>query len=171
MTLNFKKEGDIILLIGQQQNDIGCSEYLHKLKQVEYSPAPHFDLDEEFKVQQFVSDIIKERMIESAHDISEGGLAITLIESGLNNNLGFKVSAKEPARKDAFWFGEAQSRVVVSVKTTKLHSIIDKANAAGIAITELGPVTAGSIEVNHINWGNIAGWKNLYDTAIEKLLN
>lgn len=171
MTLNFKKEGDIILLIGQQQNDIGSSEYLHKLKRVEYSTVPHFDLDEEFKVQQFISDIIKERLIESAHDISEGGLAITLLESGFNNDLGFTVSANEPARKDAFWFGEAQSRVIVSVLADKLSAILEKAKTAGISITQLGVVSSGAINVNNINWGSIIDWKNQYDTAIEKLLN
>ena len=93
MTLNFKKVGDVIVLIGAQQNDIGSSEYLHKLKKVEYSPAPHFDLDTEFNVQQLVATLIKNKNIVSAHDISEGGLAITLLESGFTSNLGFEVSA------------------------------------------------------------------------------
>lgn len=171
MTLNFKQAGDIILLIGEQQNDIGSSEYLHKLKSVEYSPAPHFDLDEEYRIQSFVSAIIKEKLIQSAHDISEGGLAVTLLESGFNNNLGFAVSATEPARKDAFWFGEAQSRVVVSVTPQQAAILKQKAAAAGIAITELGSVSTGNIEVNGISWGSIVEWKDKYDTAIEKLLN
>jgi phosphoribosylformylglycinamidine synthase len=91
MTLNYKNEGDIIVLIGEQKNDIGCSEYLHKLRGVEYSPAPIFDLDNEFKVQALVADLIKQKMIHSAHDISEGGLAVTLLEKGFYSNLGFNV--------------------------------------------------------------------------------
>jgi phosphoribosylformylglycinamidine synthase len=74
MTLDYKNAGDVIVLIGEQQNDIASSEYLHKLKGVEYSPAPHFELDEEFAVQKFVASIIHEKLINSAHDISEGGL-------------------------------------------------------------------------------------------------
>ncbi len=171
MTLNFKKEGDIIVLIGNQKNDLGSSEYLHKLKSVEYSPAPDFDLDQEYKVQAFVSDIIKARLVQSAHDISEGGLAITLLESGFTCDLGFAVNAIEPARKDAFWFGEAQSRVVVSVSKDQLAALLQKASAAGITVTELGTVTSGSIQVNGADWGTITSWKNKYDTAIEKLLN
>jgi phosphoribosylformylglycinamidine synthase len=171
MTLNFKNEGDVIVLIGDQKNDIGCSEYLHKLKAVEYSPAPDFNLDHEFKIQSFVTAIIKERMIQSAHDISEGGLAITLLESGFTNDLGFVVNAVEPARKDAFWFGEAQSRVVVSVSKDKLAGLLQKAKADGITVAELGTVSAGDIQVNGSSWGNISSWKNKYDTAIEKLLN
>ena len=94
MTLDFKNEGDVIVLIGEQKNDIGCSEYLHKIKGVELSPAPYFDIDEEFAVQKFVSSIIKEKIIISAHDISEGGLIVALLESGFNRNLGFDVNAK-----------------------------------------------------------------------------
>ncbi|MCX6205214.1 MAG: phosphoribosylformylglycinamidine synthase subunit PurL [Bacteroidetes bacterium] len=171
MTLNFKKEGDVIVLIGDQKNDIGSSEYLHKLKGVEYSPAPDFDLEQEYQVQAFVTAIIKERLVQSAHDISEGGLAITLLESGFTNDLGFVVNAQESARKDAFWFGEAQSRVVVSVRKEKLATLIQQANLAGITVTELGTVSAGDINVNGEAWGNITSWKDKYDTAIEKLLN
>jgi len=159
MTLNFKNEGDTILLIGDQKNDIASSEYLHKLKAVEYSPAPDFNLDHEFKIQSFVASIIKDKLIQSAHDISEGGLAITLLESGFTNNLGFTVAANEPARKDAFWFGEAQSRVVVSVAKDKLATILTKAKTDGVTITELGTVTAGDIQVNGNSWGNISSWK------------
>ncbi len=171
MTLNFKNEGDIIVLIGDQKNDINSSEYLHKLKSVEFSPAPDFDLDHEYNVQAFVSAIIKDRLIQSAHDISEGGLAITLLESGFTNDLGFIVNAKEPARKDAYWFGEAQSRVVVSVSKDNLSTLLQNAKNAGITTTELGTVSAGSINVNGADWGNISNWKLKYDTAIEKLLN
>jgi phosphoribosylformylglycinamidine synthase subunit PurL len=171
MTLNFKKEGDSILLIGDQKNDINSSEYLHKLKKVEYSPAPDFDLDQEFKVQLFVTSIIKEKLIQSAHDISEGGLAITLLESGFTNDLGFVVNASETTRKDAYWFGEAQSRIVVSVSKDRLAALLQKAKEAGVTTTELGTVSAGEIKVNGTVWGNISDWKNKYDTAIEKLLS
>jgi len=171
MTLNFKNVGDTIVLIGQQQNDIGSSEYLHKLNAVEYSPTPYFDLEEEFKVQQFVTAIIKEKLIESAHDISEGGLAITLLESGFHSNLGFNISATESIRKDAYWFGEAQSRVVVSINEKQLEKLTALAVQAGISITTLGTVTDGSISINENNWGTITEWKEKYDTAIEKLLN
>jgi phosphoribosylformylglycinamidine synthase II len=171
MTLNYKQEGDVIMLIGKQQNDIGSSEYLHKLRKTEYSPAPYFNIDEELAVQNFVASIIKNKLIQSAHDISEGGLAITLIESGFNNNLGFSVSAKTNLRKDAYWFGEAQGRVVVSCTKENAERLTQNAKSANIEILQLGTVTAGNIEVNGGNWGSISDWKNKYDTAIEKLLN
>lgn len=170
MTMDFKTEGDLILLIGQQQNDIGSSEYLHKLKKTEFSPAPYFNLEEELVMQQLVADIIKAKLINSAHDISEGGLAITLLESGFNQNLGFTVAAETDLRKDAYWFGEAQGRVVVSCSAQQAETVMQKARAAGVTITQLGTVSAGNIEVNGENWGSIGAWKEKYDTAIEKLL-
>jgi phosphoribosylformylglycinamidine synthase len=171
MTLNFKKEGDVIVLIGAQQNDIGSSEYLHKLKKVEYSPAPHFDLDTEYKVQQLVASLIKNKSIVSAHDISEGGLAITLLESGFTSNLGFEVSAAAAGfRTDAYWFGEAQSRVVVSCGAEQVALVEQAAAAAGVAVSVLGKVTSGAVQVGAENWGSIEDWKNKYDTAIERLI-
>lgn len=171
MTLNFKEAGDHIFLVGQQQNDIASSEYLHKLKAVEFSPAPHFNLEEEYAVQSLVTNLIKNKLIQSAHDISEGGLAITLLESGFYSNLGFEVNVVEGMRKDAFWFGEAQSRVVVSVKAADLAAFKQAAEVAAISITDLGQVSAGQITVNGSSWGSITDWKNKYDTAIEKRLN
>lgn len=171
MTLNFKEAGDHIFLIGQQQNDIASSEYLHKLKAVEFSPAPYFNLEEEFSVQALLTNLIKNKLVESAHDISEGGLAITLLESGFYSNLGFEVNAVEDMRKDAFWFGEAQSRVVVSVKAENLAAFKQAAETAAISISQLGLVSAGQISVNGTNWGSITDWKNKYDSAIEKRLS
>ena len=170
MTLHFKNAGDTIVLIGQQHNDIASSEYLHKLKKVQYSPAPYFNLDEEYNTQQFVYDLIQKKKINSAHDISEGGLLITLLESGFAGNKGFNVDPSIEIRKDAYWFGEAQGRIVVSVITNTLESLLNDAKAAGIACSTVGTVTEGSIEVSGENWGDINGWKEKYDTAIEKMI-
>jgi phosphoribosylformylglycinamidine synthase len=171
MTLDFKEEDDVIVLIGAQQNDISSSEYLHKIKNVEFSPAPYFEIDEEYNVQQFISSIIKEKLIQSAHDISEGGLIVTLLEKGFNRDLGFDVNVDTTGfRNDAYWFGEAQSRVVVTCSKQKAESLKHKAESLNIAFTELGSVTSSAIKVNGENWGSISEWKEKYDTAIEKLL-
>ncbi len=170
MTLHFKNAGDTIVLIGQQHNDIASSEYLHKLKKVQYSPAPYFNLDEEYNIQQFVYELIQKKKINSAHDISEGGLIITLLESGFAGNKGFNVDPSIEMRKDAYWFGEAQGRIVVSVNTNALDTLLNDAKAAGIACSIVGTVTESDIEVSGENWGDINGWKEKYDTAIEKMI-
>jgi phosphoribosylformylglycinamidine synthase subunit PurL len=169
MTLDFKAAGDAIFLIGKPSEDIGSSEYLHKIRKVEFSPAPAFDLDEEYTMQQLVASLIADKLIESAHDVSEGGLFITLIESCFNKMVGVDVVANDyNLRKDGFWFGEAQGRVVVSVKSTKLEYF--KRAVGNHPHEELGYVTTGSVEIDGMNWGHITDWKATYDTAIEELL-
>ena len=169
MTMNFRNEGDLIFLIGKSSGDINSSEYLQKVKGVEFSPAPEFDINTEHEMQQVLASVIKQGLIESAHDVSEGGLFITLLESSFNNNLGFDVVASDyNIRKDGFWFGEAQSRVVVSIKAGKEQAF--KKAMGSHPYEELGVVTSSSIEVDGQEWGNISDWKYEYNTAIEKLL-
>ncbi len=171
MTMDYKAPGDFIVLIGEQRNDIASSEYLHKIRGVEYSPAPAFNLFEEYQVQQFVAGAIRNKQILSAHDISEGGLIVTLIEKGFNRNLGFAVEASVSGRNDAYWLGEAQSRVVVTCSAEQLAELQGDAMEKGIGCTVIGKVTDGAISVNGADWGNIAAWKNKYDTAIENIIN
>jgi phosphoribosylformylglycinamidine synthase II len=169
MTLDFKAEGDVIFLIGQSTADLGSSEYLHKLHKVEYSPAPYFDLEEEFVLQQTIASLIKQKLIASAHDVSEGGLFTTLLEASFNNNLGFDVVANDSnIRKDAYWFGEGQSRVVVTVKEEQVAAF--KKALGNHPYAELGVITNGSVEVDGMEWGTVLSWKEKYDTAIENLL-
>lgn len=170
MTLNFKDDGDTIILIGEQQNDIASSEYVHKIKNVEFSPAPHFNLDEEFAVQKFTASLIAEHLIKSAHDISEGGLLVTLMECGFPANMGFEAINNADIRKDAFWFGEAQSRIVISCTANNVQEIKHKAASAGIPVQIIGKVTSGNININNNDWGNITTWKHAYKTAIEKMI-
>jgi phosphoribosylformylglycinamidine synthase subunit PurL len=170
MTLDFKEEGDVIFLIGKSGNDINSSQYLIKICGIEFSPAPHFELEEEFALQQKVTELIKSGLIESAHDVSEGGLFVTLLESGFPRNLGFDVVAADyDIRKDAQWFGEKQSRIVVSVKSEKLSDF--KKLMGNHSYEELGIVTGNSVEVDGMEWGTIDWWKEKYDTGIENYLS
>jgi phosphoribosylformylglycinamidine synthase len=170
MTLDYKEEGDLLYMLGESRDDINSSEYLHKLHKVEFSPAPHFDLQEEVRLQKTVSKLIRGSVIASAHDISEGGLFITLCESGFNRGLGFDVKMSKQIRKDAWLFGEAQSRVVVSVTADQEEKMLDILSSHGVPFEKLGTVTGGSVNVDGENWGNIETWKERYDTAIEQFL-
>lgn len=169
LTLGFKNEGDHIFLVGRSQNCIGSSEYLHKIKGVEFSPAPNFDLQEEKSLHQKITELNKSSMILSAHDVSEGGLIVTLLESAFINDLGFDVSsAYDAIRKDAYWFGEAQSRVVVSVEAGKVDSF--KSMMGNHPYEFLGTVTSGDVKVEGESWGDIESWKDRYDSSIANLL-
>ena len=167
MTLDFKTPGDIIYLIGESKGDINSSEYLHKICGVEFSPAPYFDLDEEFNVHKIITDLIKNKLIKSAHDVSEGGLFVALAESSFNRDLGFTVTQNKTAiRKEAYWFGEAQGRVVVSVSEKKVNEL--EKFLGQRSFEKLGQVTNSNVEIDGESWNDISYWKEKYDTAIEK---
>lgn len=171
MTLNFQAAGDVIYMLGTAQNDIGSSEYIHKILGEEFSNCPHFNLEEEFTLQQTVSALIGKKLLKSAHDISEGGLAICLLESGFAGNKGFAINVThEGNRSDAYWFGEAQSRVVVSISAQAQQDFEAEITSRGVAFTLLGRVTEGSISVQNEDWGSISSWKNTYDNAIAEIL-
>jgi phosphoribosylformylglycinamidine synthase subunit PurL len=169
MSLGFKEEDDIIFVLGNLNNDINSSEYLQKVCGVEFSPAPYFDLEEEFQLQQKVKQLIEAGAIASAHDISEGGLLITLLESGFVNELGFAITFPSNLRKDAFLFGEAQSRVVVSVKADKVDAF--KNILGDFPATEVGVVTGKYVRISGEDWGHINDWKEKYDNAISNMLS
>jgi len=168
MTLDFKEEGDIIFLLGAINNDLNCSEYLYQVCGVEYSPAPYFDIEEEYQLQQKVTELIKRKMILSAHDLSEGGLFTALCESGFNRELGFSIQTKSGVRKDAFLFGEAQSRVIVTVPVGMVKEF---ETFMGLFPSEkIGVVSSGEVVVDGDFWGTIDWWKDAYDNSIGNYL-
>ncbi|HEU5163902.1 MAG TPA: phosphoribosylformylglycinamidine synthase subunit PurL [Chitinophagaceae bacterium] len=169
MTLDFKEEGDVIYLLGRSTNDINSSQYLAKICNVEFSPAPYFELDEEFSLQQKIAELINKKLIQSAHDISEGGLFITLCESGFSRELGFTVETKDNLREDAYLFGEGQSRVVVSVKAELIERFENAMK--DFPHERIGLVTSGEMLVNGDFWGTIDWWQEEYDSAIEDHLS
>jgi phosphoribosylformylglycinamidine synthase len=169
MTLDFKKEGDLLFLLGTSNDDINSSEYLHKIRMVEFSPAPHFEIEEEVKLQQKLAELIGGKLVRSAHDVSEGGLFVTLAESAFPRELGFDVVASDASiRKDAYWFGESQSRVVVSVTAAEVGAF--KKALGGFPAVELGFVTGGSFEVDGMDWGSVGEWKEKYDNSLENYM-
>jgi phosphoribosylformylglycinamidine synthase len=171
MTLGFKQEGDLVYLVGQSRSDIHSSEYLHKYVGVEFSPAPYFDLDEEHAFQQVILQLISAKQVNSVHDISEGGLFITLLESGFVGSLGFEVAQQnKEVRADAYWFGEAQSRAVVSVSKEKQADFEQHLASVGIAHELLGATKGKEVVVNGENWGSLDQWKTAYDEAITAIM-
>jgi phosphoribosylformylglycinamidine synthase len=166
MTLNFKHAGDSIFLIGRSTDDLGCSEYLHNIRNVAYSPAPQFDLDEEYRLQEIIAGLIKAKTISSAHDVSDGGLITTLLESAMVSSLGFDLTSDDSVRKDAYLFGESQSRVVVSVSKEQEDEFVRLMTEFDFPHARLGKVTEGTVTVDGESWSEIAEWRSIYENAI-----
>lgn len=170
MTLNFKNENDLIYIIGTCKNDIGSSEYAFNILGIELSPAPYFELKEEAQLQESVAGLIQSKLIASAHDISEGGFFITVLESAMTGNKGFEINTCNSIRTDACLFGEAQSRVVVSVRPENQVTFETYLKERGQNFRLAGKVIGNSVSVNGENWGSLDSFKDTYDTAIEKML-
>ena len=168
-TLDFKKEGHLIYLIGESKNDISSSEYLYSYCKIKNSPAPYFDLDTEYRVQQAILSLINNKILASAHDVSDGGLFITLLESAMVSNLGFEVVGDDSIRKDAFLFGEAQSRVVISVAADKSPELEAHLKTQGVSFKKLGSVKGKDVVMDAVNYGSVSSFKEGYDTSIERI--
>lgn len=169
--LAFKKNNDKIYVIGEMKNDIASSEYLVQYHEITASPAPYFDLETEVKVQNAVKDLLNEQVVMSAHDVSEGGLFIALLESAMAGKKGFEIETSEDIRKDAFLFGEAQSRVVVTVRAEKEDEFLDVLSKHDVDFSNIGVVTSAMMFVDKQRWGSLGDWKEEYDNALEKALN
>ena len=171
MSLSFKEKGDLIYLIGKSTDDIACSEYLVQHHNVLRSPAPYFDLEEERKVQIVVAHLIKKRMVNAAHDVSDGGLWTTLVEMGLTNNLGFDVVTDSEVRPDAFLFGEGQGRVVIALEESSETAFLDVMRLSQVPFLLLGHVTKGKMVVDDEPFGFIHEAREIYEDAIPDVMD
>jgi phosphoribosylformylglycinamidine synthase len=171
-SLAFKNSGDRIYLIGERVEDINCSEYLYSYHGVKLSPAPYFDLDKEYEMQQTLIKVIEKGLIQSAHDVSDGGLFISLAESAMPNKFGFDILTDSEIRMDAFLFGESQGRVVVSVSKKQEDTFVDFMVKSKIPFIVLGEVTKkGKFVIDDETYMTVEEAVDIYDNALEKLIS
>lgn len=171
MSMNFKHKGDLIFIIGESKNDISSSEYLVSYHGIEQSPAPYFNLDEEYTLQETLKGLIDQELINAAHDCADGGLFIALSEMAMPNQLGFDIVTDAEIREDAFLFGEAQSRVVVTINEDQEDAFLEYMMNQKVSYTLLGHVTKGKMCVDDEHYGFVDEISELYNTALEKALN
>jgi len=166
MTLDFKDKGDLIYLVGDYSDDIASSEYLASIHGVRLSPAPHFSLDKEFSMQQTVKELIDLELINAAHDVSDGGLFVTLVEMGFPRGLGFDIETDMDIRADAFLFGEGQGRVVVTLPEEKRDAFNEFKKSTDTNIILLGHVTKGKMQIDLQAFGFIDEARDIYMNAL-----
>jgi phosphoribosylformylglycinamidine synthase II len=162
----FRHENELIYLLGNSHNDISSSQYLAKYHKVEFSPAPFLDLDEEKQLHDTLYSAITNGLISSAHDVSEGGLFVTLAESAMQSGLGFDVCTDAGFRLDAWLFGEAQGRVVVSIKPELKEKFENHFKTENVSALQIGTVTGKRMVVNSVSFGEVGTVKGLYDGAL-----
>jgi phosphoribosylformylglycinamidine synthase II len=192
----FKDEGDLIVLLGETKEELGASEYLKVIHNLVKGNTPNLNLEEEKKIQDATLEMIHRGLIKSAHDCSEGGLAVALAECCISspNLLGADIKlignpalrsepsgsktkgGEENIRPDALLFGESQSRIVVTTQKKDLVSLKKIASQHKISLSEIGRVGGEKLKISTTSGENIliylpvAKLVDLYDYAIERLM-
>lgn len=158
----FKNEGDIIILLGKTKVEFGGSEYLKQIHGRVTGKAPELDLDKELKLIELLLKASEIGIINSAHDISEGGLAVALCESCFtpSGSLGVEIKLPESIRKDAILFSESQARAIVSLNETNLKKLEELIESIDLPMEIIGRVTGTRLLI-----------KDLIDIPISRAYN
>ncbi|MEQ9399274.1 MAG: phosphoribosylformylglycinamidine synthase subunit PurL [Longimicrobiales bacterium] len=139
----FRAPGDAIVLLGQNTDEIGGSEYLYVTADLVAGPPPAVNLTAERALQRAVLAMIRDGLLASAHDCSDGGLACTLAESALGDGdtpLGITVELDDDLPPVATLFGEAQGRIVVSCAPDDVSAVLEAAREHGVPARLVGTV-------------------------------
>jgi phosphoribosylformylglycinamidine synthase len=148
----FREAGDVIILFGQGRGELGGSEYLKSMYDLVAGVPPALDLRAELALQQLVVALANERLIRSAHDCSDGGIAVTVAEccfdtGGIGAEISIDacvVSKHEAINDAAALFGESASRVVVSIAGDEVTNVLRRAAEAGVPARVIG-LTGGNL--------------------------
>ncbi|MEX3620058.1 phosphoribosylformylglycinamidine synthase subunit PurL [Paenibacillus glucanolyticus] len=174
-TQAFKAEGDAIYLLGDTLAELGGSEFQAVVHGVSEGRPPELDLGTEKKLLDGVLKAIQSGLVQSAHDVSEGGLAAALAESCISGNVGATVEWSTELRSDVALFSESQSRIVLSVSADHKNALEQLLQEAGVPFTALGFVGGSKLSIN-INGASaleesVEALKSVWEDAIPCLMN
>jgi phosphoribosylformylglycinamidine synthase len=185
LTRTFKRGGTPVVLLGTTRPELGGSEYLYRVHGLIRGQAPALDLDAEKRLQRLLVDAAAEGLLLSAHDCSEGGLAVTLAECCFDTG-GIGVVADVPEAsvlrpssfdlgQDATLFSESATRVVASTSPEDLEAFLQKANAAGVPAALIGRTGGARIAIQVAGVDgldiSVADAEQVWAHAIERYFN
>jgi phosphoribosylformylglycinamidine synthase II len=151
-TAGFKDEGDIIILLGDCRGEVGGSEYLSEIHGIVSGDAPSLDLRAEKRLHTLCLDAIRSGLVKSAHDCSEGGLAVALAECCIISSsrlIGATVRLAENAiRPDFLLFGEDQSRIIVTTAPARADHFLELASGQEVMAKVIGKVGGRKLQIN-----------------------
>lgn len=148
-TLAFKRIGDIVLPLGDCTDELGASEYLFIEHDLELGQPPRLDFTREKAVQAAVVLLVQKGLCDTAHDVSEGGLAVALAEMVMGNGLGAHLELSSSIRADALLFGEGSSRILIAVRPETLAEVETELRAHGLPYSDLGRVGGESLKFRY----------------------
>ncbi|KAB3534447.1 phosphoribosylformylglycinamidine synthase subunit PurL [Alkaliphilus pronyensis] len=147
-SMDFKAVGDIILQIGETKPEIGGSEYLSAIHNMETGEIPFVNIAREIKAHKAILESIDRGLLESAHDISEGGIAVGLAECCMGKGIGARVNLETSLRSDFELFSESQSRFLVAIKPENLQKVIDIFTEFKVPFKPVGETSGDSLNIN-----------------------
>jgi phosphoribosylformylglycinamidine synthase len=163
VTIPFKAEGHKIYLLGKQPNCIASSQYLYSFCEIEKAPAPYYNEAEELALHKQFAALNAEGLIASAHDLADGGLFVALAESAMHSGIGFSITTSESLRKDAQLFGEAQGRILVSVKPEHTEKFTSSVN---IPLRYLGETGGNAMVVDNQELFTVNEAQKMYEGVL-----
>lgn len=148
VSADFKNDGDVIILIGENKEELGGSQYLNVIHDIKKGLPPSLDIEREKNVQAAVSELISQGLVSSAHDCSDGGLAVALAECCILGGHGAAISISDSIRTDALLFSESQSRIVVSAAPDMRDSIESICKKHNAPCSVIGQVKTDALTIN-----------------------
>lgn len=167
MSSEFKNEGDLVFVIGDDNKELGGSEYVKQITGKIVGDSPQIDLNKEKNLIKLILKLIKDDIIHSAHDTSEGGLAICLAEKSISSGLGCEV---EIENDPASLFGESQGRIVVSISPEKESILKSLCSSNDISFKKLGTVKGDYFNIKDVMRYSIDEIRSMYENAIPSLM-
>jgi len=167
----FKNDGDMILYVGADRKGLGGTEYLKKIHGLTTGDAPELDIEFEVKLQDAVLEAIKAGFITAAHDVSDGGLAITLAEMAIFGGIGANVNVRSlKGSEHEVLFSEAQSGIVITIEQKDLEQALTHFKDAGVPITNLGEVVGKKLDLSGIAELDVEQMKEIYEGVLPEIM-
>jgi len=148
VTPGFKAEGEAIILLGETRDELGGTEYLKVIHGREEGAPPGLDLERERAVQETCLEAVGLGLVRSAHDPSEGGLAVCAAECAFHGpgGIGFAIDLQGGLRPDVLLFAESQSRILVTSKQEDIAKVLDLAKERGVPAAVIGRTGGASLK-------------------------
>jgi phosphoribosylformylglycinamidine synthase subunit PurL len=169
----FKDEGDLIFLIGENEEELGGSEYLHTIFGKTIGPMPNLNLHYEKLVQDTLLEAIKSGLIKSAHDCADGGLAVTLTECCITNRdkmLGAQIYLNDEIRADALLFGETQSRIIITTTMGNGEKLVEHCIKNKVPVAAIGRVGGDQLKIDNLINLPLASLSSAFYDSLRNLL-
>ena len=170
-TIPFKAEGETILVIGETKGHLGQSIYLREILGREDGPPPPVDLKIEKRNGDFVRGLITTGRVKTVHDVSDGGLAVTIAEMAMASRIGATLTTPQSESRGAFWFGEDQARYVLAAPAAEADRILAEAKAAGIPAQKLGQTGGAALKIDGEDPQLVAGLRQAHEAWLPKLMS